>query len=81
MATAASGSLDKDNKSLKAEIFHRTTALSQRHLKAEAVKTIRSAALVTATTAVNLAITLGSAAVHPNKMDRSRTADATTTTT
>ena len=77
----ASGSMDKDYKALKAEIFNRKTALSLRYLSAEAVKTNRSAAQVPATTAVNLATTLGSAAVHPNKTDHNKTAHATTTAT
>ena len=81
VARTASGSLDKDHKALKAEIFNRKTAPSPRHLSAHAVKTNRPAAQETASTSVNLATTRGSAAVHPSRTDGSRTASATTTTT
>ena len=77
----ASGSMDNEHKPLKTEIFNRKTAPSPRHLSAQAVKTNRPAAQNTASTVVNLATTRGSAAVHPNRTGRSRTARATTTAT
>ena len=81
VARATSGSLDKDHKAVKAKIFNRNRAPLPRRLSALAVKKIRPAAPATATTSVNLATTRGSAAVHPNKTDRNRTAYATTTAT
>ena len=78
---ASNGRLDKDQNELKTGIFNRKRAPSRRHFCAQAVKTNRPAAQETASTAVNLATTRGSAAVHPSRTGRSRTASATTTAT
>lgn len=76
LASAVRNRLDNKHKALMPKTFNRETSSLQKHLSSQAVKTNRFAVLLTATTAVNPAPTLGSASVHLHRTSLNNTTHA-----